>query len=201
MLSPEIFGLVLAGGHSRRFGRDKAAMQFQGQALLARMVGLLEPLVSEVYVSVRADQTGDRLRRPYRLLVDHKANQGPAAGLLAAHGHRPDVAWLVLACDLPFMDGESISRLVGSRNVNKEATAYRREDDRLPEPLCAIYEPDTLARFGRQVVAGSGLSPRDFLMDADVEYIEAARDRVLFNVNTPDDLSRLRNDSDIGRTE
>lgn len=176
-------------------------MQFQGRALLERMVGFLEPLVSEVYVSARADQTGDRLRRRFRLLIDQKANLGPAGGLLAAHGHRPDVAWLVLACDLPFMDGEGIGRLVRSRNVNREATAYRSHDDRLPEPLCAIYEPDTLARFGRQAVAGSGLSPRDFLMDADVEYIEPAGDRVLLNVNTPDDLSRIRDEGDVGQIE
>lgn len=176
-------------------------MQFQGRALLERMVGFLEPLVSEVYVSVRADQTGDRLRRRFRLLIDQKANLGPAGGLLAAHGHRPDVAWLVLACDLPFMDGEGIGRLLRSRNVNKEATAYRSHDDRLPEPLCAIYEPDTLARFDQQVGAGGNLSPRDFLANADVEYVEPDRDRVLLNLNTPDDLSRIQNDGDAGRLE
>ncbi len=199
--SPEIFGLVLAGGHSRRFGRDKAAMQIQGQALLERTVSLLEPLVKEVYVSVREDQIRDRLRRRFRLLVDQKANLGPAGGLLAAHDHRPDAAWLVIACDLPFMDGESIRLLVRSRNVSKDATVYRSIDDGLPEPLCAIYEPDTLARFGHQAGAGCGLSPRGFLMDADIEYIKPVRDRVLFNVNTPDDLSRIQNEDDVRRNK
>jgi molybdopterin-guanine dinucleotide biosynthesis protein A len=192
---------VLAGGHSRRFGGDKAAMQIQGQALLERMVGLLEPLVREVYVSVRADQTDDRLRRRFRLLVDQKANRGPAGGLLAAHGHRPDAAWLVLACDLPLMDEETVRHLVSSRNVNKQATAYRSIEDGLPEPLCAIYEPDTLARFGHQADAGHSLSPRGFLIDADVECIKPARDQVLFNVNTPEDLSRVQNEGDVGQIE
>jgi molybdopterin-guanine dinucleotide biosynthesis protein A len=197
--SPEILGLVLAGGRSRRFGRDKAAMQVQGQALLERTVNLLKPLVEEVYVSVRADQTGDRLRRRFRLLVDEKANQGPAGGLLAAHGHRPDAAWIVLACDLPFMDEEAVRYLMRSRNAGKDATAYRSVDDGLPEPLCAIYEPDTLARFGHQAGAASGLSPRSFLANADVEYIMPIRDRVLLNVNSPEDLLQIQNDGDAGK--
>jgi molybdopterin-guanine dinucleotide biosynthesis protein A len=99
------------------------------------------------------------------------------------------------------MDGESIRLLVRSRNVGKDATAYRSIDGGLPEPLCAIYEPDTLARFGRQAGEDSGLSPRGLLMDADVEYIEPVRDRVLFNVNTPDDLSRIQNEGDVRRIE
>ncbi len=173
-------------------------MRVEGQALLERTVDLLKPLLQEVHVSVRADQTDDCLRRQFRLLVDRKPGLGPAGGLMAAHAYRPDVAWMVLACDLPFMDEEAVRHLVKSRNAGKDATAYRSIVDGLPEPLCAIYEPDTLARFGHQAGAGGGLSPRSFLMNSDVECIQPTRDRVLFNVNSPDDLSRIQNDGDVG---
>jgi molybdopterin-guanine dinucleotide biosynthesis protein A len=184
--------LVLAGGQSRRFGRDKAAMPVEGEALLARMVRLLESAVDGVYVSVRADQTDDRLRRGYRHIVDEAAGLGPAAGLIAAHHCHPGAAWLVLACDLPFMDEEAIGHLVRARDAGKAATAYRSPGNGLPEPLCAIYEPDTLARFSRKAGAGSELSPRHFLVSADVAYVDPVNDRVLLNVNTPDDLARIQ---------
>jgi molybdopterin-guanine dinucleotide biosynthesis protein A len=198
---PEMLGLVLAGGRSRRLGRDKAALEVQGQGLLERTVNLLKPFVKEVFVSAVADQADDRVRQPFHLLFDRQPDLGPAGGLLAAHEHRPDVAWLVLACDLPLMDEAAVGRLIGSRDARKDATSYRSVDGGAPEPLCAIYEPDTLARFDQQVGAGGNLSPRDFLANADVEYVEPDRDRVLLNLNTPDDLSRIQNDGDAGRLE
>ena len=193
--SPAIFGLVLAGGRSRRFGQDKAAIQVQGQTVLARTVGLLQALIQDVYVSVRADQTDDRLRRQFRLIVDRNEGLGPAAGIVAAHSEQPEAAWLVLACDLPCLDEEAVRYLVQSRNPHRAATAYQRLADGLPEPLCAIYEPDTLARFRLQAEAGDGISPRNFLMRADVELIQPTGDRVLSNVNTRDELSRLKEES------
>jgi molybdopterin-guanine dinucleotide biosynthesis protein A len=196
-----LLGLVLAGGRSRRFGSDKAAIRVQGRALLEKTVILLQPSVEAVYVSVRADQTDDRLRREFSLLVDREADLGPAGGLLAAHALRPDAAWIVLACDLPFMDEAAVAHLIGSREVTRAATAYRSDDDGSPEPLCAIYEPDTLARFRHQVDTGGSLSPRGFLMSADVKCIKPSRGRVLLNVNTPDDLARNENESDAGSLE
>jgi molybdopterin-guanine dinucleotide biosynthesis protein A len=194
---PPIFGLVLAGGRSRRLGRDKAAMTIDGQALLDRTVSLMRRVIDEVFVSVRADQTEDKLRGQFPMIVDSEEGLGPAAGLFAAHLHRPDVAWLVLACDLALVDESAISNLVQARNAGKAATAYRSAEDGLPEPLCAIYEPDTLARFGQQRRSGDQLSPRRLLANSDAELIELASDRALFNVNTPTDLARLQSAGEL----
>ena len=61
-LSPPLRGLVLAGGTSRRMGRDKAAIVIDGQTLLQRAVSLLSHHVSDVFVSVRPDQQDDPAR-------------------------------------------------------------------------------------------------------------------------------------------
>ena len=149
-------------------------------------------LVDEVFVSVRADQMDDDLRRPYQLIVDRAEDQGPAGGILAAHARYPDAAWFVLACDLPLLTAAALDRLLRSRNPRKAATAYRSAVGDLPEPLCAIYEPDTLIRFARQSGGGTDLSPRAFLVRSDVELISPTSDAILANVNTPDELSRLQ---------
>lgn len=187
-------GLVLAGGRSRRFGRDKAGIEIDGQALLARTSRLVGAFCKSVFVSVRADQVEEVLRRRHHLIVDTLAEHGPAAGLLAAHAHDPGAAWLVTACDMPLLDKESIRRLIESRRAEKAATCYRSPLHGFPEPLCAIWEPATLERFRKRVESGGDPSPRNMLVNADIELIDAADARALVNVNTPADLGRLGRD-------
>ena len=194
---PIIYGLVLAGGRSRRFGSDKAAIEICKQPLLSRTVGILRAAIDRVFVSIRADQSDDQLRRQFDLIVDHDESLGPASGIFAAHKAWPDVAWLVVACDMPLLDAAAITDLIQARTGRSAATAYRSSDSGLPEPLCAIYEPDTLARFQRQATIGKGLSPRTLLAHADVELVDPQRKGLLSNVNTVDDLATLPGTDDI----
>lgn len=195
----KICGLVLAGGRSRRFGRDKAAIEVAAEPLLSRMVGVLQSVLDDVFVSVRADQSDDALRSRFELILDKDDGLGPASGIVAAHSKLPNVAWLVVACDMPLLDSDALRRLIEARTGRRAATAYRSPDDGLPEPLCAIYEPDTLARFQRQANAGEGLSPRGLLAHADVALIDPGHPGVLSNVNTVEDLARLTQVDEIGK--
>jgi len=190
--APPVHGLVLAGGRSRRFGRDKAGIEIDGQVLLARIFALIDSVCEHVFVSVRADQVDEVLRRRYSLIVDEQPELGPAGGILAAHAHSPDAAWFVTACDMPLLDAPSIRLLIESRRAEKAGTCYRSPLDGLPEPLCAIWEPATLEKFRQRAESGGGLSPRDMLADTNIELIDAAEARVLANVNTLDDFDRLK---------
>ena len=76
---PMICGLVLAGGHSRRFGHDKAAIEIDDESLLSRTVGVLRSVLDDVFVSVRADQSDELLRRRFQLIVDKDESLGPAS--------------------------------------------------------------------------------------------------------------------------
>ena len=112
-----IFGLVLAGGLSTRFGSDKAAAQVGGLSLLEGAVQLLQSCLEEVWVSVRPDQASDALRSRFRCLFDRYPGQGPAAGLEAAHAQAPEHAWLALACDQPGLGGADLRRLIAERDA------------------------------------------------------------------------------------
>lgn len=186
-------GLVLAGGLSRRFGRDKAAVEVGGDTLLARTVALVTPFVQTLRVSVRPEQLNERLRATFSLLPDTVQNGGPAAGLLAAHEFAPEAAWLVTACDLPLLDADAIGRLVAARDEKRDATAYSSPVDGKPEPLCAIYEPVALARLAALAAGDGNLSPRDLLAAGDTALLQAKRAETLANVNEPGDLERLQN--------
>jgi molybdopterin-guanine dinucleotide biosynthesis protein A len=189
--APELRGLVLAGGRSERFGRDKAAVLVEGQPMLERVASVVGGVVGEVRIAVRADQLAEPLRHRFALVPDVAEGIGPAGGILAAHRLCPDGAWLVVACDMPRVTQEMLAMLIGHRDPARPATAFRTPADGLPEPLCAIYEPATLARFRRQVEAGGNASPRSWLVAEHPVLLDTPGPNALCSINTPGDLDRL----------
>lgn len=182
---PPLYGLVLAGGRSSRMGRDKAALTYgDGTPQLERAMALIAPHVARGFVSVRADQAGDPVRARFAQIRDTHDDIGPIAGLLAAQAQHPEVAWLVLACDLPLLDEATLSHLTRERAPARTATAYRSSHDGLPEPLCAIYEPHGRTALAAYVAAGRRC-PREFLRGSDALLLDEPNPRALDNVNTP----------------
>lgn len=179
-----LYGLLLTGGRSARMGRDKAALEYGGQLQADRAFGLLGKVCDRVFVSARRDQSDlpGRAGRPQ--IHDAVEDLGPAGGILSAFRTHPDCAWLVLACDLPFL-GEAVLRdLVARRNPEQPATAYRSASDGLPEPLCAIYEPAWLAILAK-FLAENMRCPRKMLIRTGVPLLDLPDVRALDNINEP----------------
>jgi len=178
--------------------RDKAALEYAGRPQLARALALLEPLVASTFISVRADQSNDPQRISHPRIVDQLPDAGPVGGILAALHAQPQAAWLVLACDLPFLDSATLQQLIAARDPRRLATAFRSSRDGKPEPLCAIYEPSSLAAIEAWVASGQQC-PRGFLAQADVALLTLRAPRALDNINTPAEYgaahAKLRGDS------
>jgi molybdopterin-guanine dinucleotide biosynthesis protein A len=187
MQTEVVHGLVLSGGRSRRMGRDKALLQRDGDSQLAHAVGLLLGELQQVFVSARADQSDDSERARFPLIVDRYADLGPVAGILSALEYDDRAAWLVVACDLPNLDKTTIRYLLDNRSASTPFTAYRSSSDTLPEPLCAIYEPQSLSLI-RSCVADGMHCPRKILLRSDTQLLELPDPHSLDNVNTPEDL-------------
>jgi molybdopterin-guanine dinucleotide biosynthesis protein A len=191
-MTAELNGLVLTGGRSSRMQQDKAALEYGGRSQLERSMALLAPLVNKSYVSVRAAQAADPVRKRFAQIVDGDSTSGPAAGILAAQQQQPTCAWLVLACDLPFLGADTLAHLIQHRDRKRLATAYRSQHDGLPEPLCAIYEPSCAAPFAAFVASGRNC-PRKFLLESDTLLLDQPQPHALDNVNTPDELRAAQN--------
>lgn len=190
-MSAPLYGLVLAGGRSSRMGSDKAAIRYGDRTQLELAVDLARMATKETFVSVRSDQASDPLRAKFAQIVDGGDVEGPAAGIRAAQVARPDAAWLVVACDLPYLSAATITHLVSHRDPARIATAYRSSHDGLPEPLCAIYEP-TAAPALQQFLATGRNCPRKFLINSDTLLLTQPDPESLENVNTPEDLVAAR---------
>jgi molybdopterin-guanine dinucleotide biosynthesis protein A len=181
-----IYALVLAGGHSKRMQKDKAALVYHGRSQLEWAVSFVQPHVERVFVSVRPDQTNDPVRAHFEQIVDTVENLGPIAGIMAAQAKYPEVAWLVLACDLPFLDESTLTTLIAARDPQRLATAFRSSHDVLPEPLCTIYEPASRQAILAHIASGKNC-PRKFLINSDVQLLDEPNPHALDNVNTPDE--------------
>lgn len=111
--APPCIGVVLAGGQSRRMGRDKALLTWQGRALIEHQMALLEAAgVDEVRVS------GER--PAYHGIADVLAHAGPLAGIAGvAQAITGDAHLLVIPVDMPLLTPALLSRL---RTAKPQAT-------------------------------------------------------------------------------
>ena len=186
-----LYGLVLAGGHSSRMKKDKANLTYQRTPQSVRTFRLLQRLCKDVYLSNRAEQKNLPGHKGLPQIHDRFRELGPAGGILSAQARHPAVAWLVVACDLPFLDLRTLRHLVRSRSRKSIATAYMSAHDGLPEPLCAIYEPRSraiLRRFTRRGVH----CPRKILILSRVHLLRPINRRALDNINTPDEYRKAK---------
>lgn len=197
----EAIGVVLAGGASRRMGRDKAALAVAGETLAARAARLLASVCRRV---VLAD--GGRNLVPGLPSLPDAPIQGPAAGILAAARAWPGHPLLVLACDLPRVPAALLAELLQEAGAGHGSIVGQAAGpdwvvprwERGLEPLCALYRSPALAALAaaaeRGVVAPHRLAETTALA---VRYLEGERLSrfgppvdVFLNLNTEGDLDR-----------
>ncbi len=188
MSNAPLFGLVLAGGQSRRMGQDKALLERDGTSQLARMMTLLGKHVERAFVSTRKHQSDEPERRRFEQVVDRYDDMGPLAGILSAMDAYPEADWLVVACDLPNVDDATLTFLLEERSQDQPFTAFTSSYDGLPEPLCAIYRSGSNAILSR--FADDGIRcPRKILINSRTHLLQQLNPSSLDNVNTPEDLA------------
>lgn len=135
--------VLLAGGESRRMGRDKATLEWRGQPLWKWQMEKLRALHPEkIFLSARSDLSW----RPadVELVVDIPPSRGPLSGLAAALVATETDHLLALAIDMPLMTTEQL-RLLCCLATNGMGVIPTIEGK--AEPLCAIYPKEARAFF------------------------------------------------------
>ena len=190
-----VAGVVLAGGLSRRLGRDKAVERLAGEPLIARCVRRLAPLVSEIVVVVNTAERGERLPLPPggRIAVDMYPDSGSLGGIFTGISAIGREWGVVVACDMPFVSAELMGHMLGLRE-GQDLVAPMLEGR--PEPTHALYSKACLPHMERRLQAGD-LKITRFYDDVRARYVgDDEVDRFdperlsFFNINTAADLSR-----------
>jgi len=112
------------------------------------------------------------------------------------HTHT-EAAWLVVACDLPYVNRGTIETLVKNRNPFKMATCFKSALSHLPEPLCSLYEPKIRIRLLENLGMGN-LSPRDILMNSPIKTVDQTECENLENVNSEEEYKKAKSKLDEG---
>jgi molybdenum cofactor guanylyltransferase len=188
--NPKIYGLILAGGYSRRMGQDKALLEFHGMPQIEYIFDLLKKYCVEVFLSKRRDQ---KTYKHFDCINDGRefSNHGPLGGILSAMREYPKADWLVIACDLPFITDETIQTLLTLRNPQKQATAFISIQDALPEPLCAIWEGHAYNSILKLFNEGIHC-PRKILIKSNAELLKQNNPHWLDNINTPQEYEQIK---------
>ena len=190
MAISKVYGLVLAGGRSRRMGKDKAQLSYHGLPHSHYLYKLVAEVCDKVFLSIR-DEQKSQYEKEFNVIVDQDEFKGPFNGILSAHNENPDVAWLVVACDLPLVDRTSLDQLIEERDAKRTATAYATLKSGLPEPLIAIWEPDALKAAKAYLLESESSCPRKFLINSDTKTIHPKDDKVLLNANVEEDYEEV----------
>ena len=187
--APALNALVLTGGKSTRMGTPKAELVYRpdGRSERERLLAACREIVGDrVYESVATA----RPEQAANVLADRFVGTGPLGAIATALQHDPDAAWLVVACDLPFLEAANLRRLVDHRRPSAYATAYRLPEERFPEPLVAIYEPKAYPRLLSFLGLGYAC-PRKVLINSEVEIVVAESAQAFANVNTPEERAEV----------
>ena len=187
---PALHGLVLAGGKSVRMGFDKGSINLYGKEQRYYVADMLKDHCTEVFISCRADQKQE-IDSSYATIADTFTGLGPFGAILSAFRENPDKALLVVACDLPLLDSDTIRHLIINRNVSTIATAYEGGFDGLPEPLITIWEPKSYPVLLAFLAQGYSC-PRKVLINSDITLLKAPDPNALTNVNTPEDMEKIK---------
>jgi molybdopterin-guanine dinucleotide biosynthesis protein A len=183
---------ILAGGKSRRMGRNKALLSFRGRPLVARVYETLQPLFEDIFLVTNDPGLFDFV--PCPKIPDRVPGKGPISGVDTALRHSRNPYVLTVGCDAPFLSPSLLDLLAGK---TEEADLVIPCGPHGPEPLCAVYGKGCLPLIDESLRKGdfslikliSRLRtreiPREEVASVDPDF------RSFRNINTPADFRML----------
>ena len=189
---PNISAAILAGGKSRRMGRNKALLPFRGRPLVARVHETVQPLFEDIFLITNDPERFDFLPCPQ--IPDRVPGKGPISGVDAALRFSRYPYVLVVGCDTPFLSPSLLELLAGK---TQDADLVIPCGPRGPEPLCAVYGKGCLPLIEESLREGdfSLMEPIGRLRTREIPAEEVAGVdpgfRSFMNINTPGDFRML----------
>ena len=185
--------IILTGGGSRRMGRDKAMLPIGESTMLQYLIDKYSAMGA---VAVSTNSAG---RFPFvgaMEIVDRFPDMGPMNGIVSAFYESEEELYFMTGTDLPFGDIALVKRLVELMG-SSDACIMRRGKKGF-EPLFAIYRRSCGEKAAKLLSEGKK-SLMDLLDIIDVRYVESAElaefdlDKILMNVNTPEEFEEMKN--------
>ena len=191
----DVTAVILAGGMSRRLGRNKALEPFQGEPLIRRVIGAMRKVASNTVVVANDAERVNELDLPNDVVpvIDEYPGKGSLGGIYTGLNAAPTDWAIFCACDMPFLDPRLYRALLDTRDMYDAVVPVLSGR---PEPIHAAYSRVCLEPI-RQKLDANQLKISGFFDDVAVRFFSEEEVRAIdsdllsfFNINTQHDLEK-----------
>lgn len=185
--------ILLAGGKSSRFKKNKAVAKYNGERLIERISKLLNQYFDQVYLVVDVKEKYSFIKN-CQIIEDVIPNKGPVGGIYTGLLESSHEFNYVMACDMPLMSGRFIEYIKNwEQNYDVLLPAYNG----YIEPLAGIYSKKCLPIIKRNI-NDNKLSVKDLLKEVNMQSIDESlikrnfpNKNIFYNINYQKDLEQL----------
>ena len=178
-------GIILAGGKSRRMGKDKSLLEFEGKTLLQRIIDEQNMLLNKVFVIGKGTDNFENATGVY----DQVENIGPIGGLFTAMSEIKADWYLISPCDMPFLNHTDL-KVILDECRKEEYEAIIAESEKGIEPLVAVYSSKIFPLMKKNIEKENYAIRALFkqIKKRFMKFNEQIFEKdIFFNINYPDD--------------
>lgn len=185
----EVTGVILTGGKSKRIGKDKSFLVYNGTFFIDRIIDALKS-IGAAYILISVNKVGEYQSLPFRKIKDSFVHYGPLAGIYEALTVCSSDHVLCVPCDMPLIHTDILTYILSESTPHTiNVTAV----DKNIHPLLGVYPKavlpklDTYLKSDRKKVF-------DFLAGIEYNIIDLSHYRdMIININTEDEYRALIN--------
>lgn len=191
--TPDVTGIVLAGGKSTRMGTDKAFLKLNGKPFISHILETVQEFTNEVYI-ISDNQKLDGMGT--HRFPDLIPGLGPIGGIHTGLFHSKTTYNLIVACDTPFLSKETITQLI--LGMDKEHDVFVVQCEDVVMPLIGIYQKSCLPHFNKAMERKQfGLKKALAGLHTKTISLPKSHAKSVLNINTKLDLKNIRDDLSI----
>jgi molybdenum cofactor guanylyltransferase len=181
-------GIILAGGKSKRMGKDKSLLKFEDKTLLQRMIDEQKKLVTDVFVIGKETENFENAEG----ILDKVQNIGPIGGLFTAMSAIKANWYLISPCDMPFLMYTDL-KVISDEFIKGEYEAIIAESDKGIEPLVAAYNSKIFPLIRANIENGN-YAIRALFNQINKRFLkfdeQIFEKDIFFNINYPTDYKK-----------
>ncbi|WP_408006770.1 molybdenum cofactor guanylyltransferase [Pseudalkalibacillus sp. A8] len=189
-------GIVLAGGESRRYGTPKALEEIDGIPFYKKAIDILEPFVEHLVIVVHPSiRESIPVQKGVTIIMDEPKvkGEGPLAGIYSGMKAYEASHYLVLACDMPLMEGRIFKQLASIHAFLKPECSVIPCTENCVQPLAALYSSSILPHI-IGLLKNKKRRLTDLFGSIDCIYVSYKSEEMITcfkNVNTPSDYTEI----------
>ncbi len=184
----EITGIILAGGASRRMGKDKGLCEFKGKPLVTYAIDALIPICDNILIS--SNNTEDYLKFGFDIINDEYKNIGPIGGIFSSLNKSNTKHNIIISCDTPFINTQLLEYIL--KNVENYDIVVPEHGNSYIEPLAGYYTTSIISVLKNSIKAKDyklmNLFNKVKFKTVRVNSITNYSQNLFKNLNTPSDL-------------